>query len=472
MILNLKGKPYPKQIDFMKATHTYINYGGSRGGGKSWCGRRKALLMALNPDYAGIQILFLRRRYNDVYENHIFPLQQELYGFCKYRPESKSFDFPWGSRIIFGYCDHEKDVLQYQGKAFDVIFIEEATQFTSFMIQCLTESLRPSGLMRNQSNFPNCRMYFTCNPGGVGHAEIKRLFIDRSFKEAEDPDDYLFIPSTVYENDFLMKSDPKYVKRLEALPEQRRKAMLYGDWNVYEGQFFTDFTDNPEGYEDRKWTHVIKPFQIPASWRRYRSLDWGYSKPFSIGWWAVDNDGRAYRYREWYGWTGEPDVGLRYTPSQVAEEIKKIEAELEPDGVEHITGVADPAIFATQTGESVAETMEKLGVYHEPGDNKRLAGWDQMRERMRFDNEGYPLFYIFDTCRQFIRTIPSLIHDETKVEDLDTKQEDHIADESRYFCMARPVPPRIIIPAKAKIYNPLDTEVKPSVGGLGFIRSI
>lgn len=165
MILNLKGQPYPKQIEFMKAVATYINYGGSRGGGKSWTGRRKSLLLALNQDYAGIQILFLRRRYNDVYENHIFPLQQELYGVIRYRPESKSFDFPWGSRIIFGYCDHEKDVLQYQGKAFDVIFVEEATQFTQFMIQCLTESLRPSGMMKKQHLFTP-RMYFTCNPGG------------------------------------------------------------------------------------------------------------------------------------------------------------------------------------------------------------------------------------------------------------------------------------------------------------------
>lgn len=313
-------------------------------------------------------------------------------------------------------------------------------------------------------------MYFTMNPGGVGHAYMKRLFIDKDYRDAEDPNNYCFIPSTVFENDFLMNTDPDYVKRLEALPEQRRKAMLYGDWNVYEGQFFTDFRDNPEGYENRKFTHVIEPFAIPVSWKRYRSMDWGYAKPFSVGWWAIDHDGRAYRYRAWYGWTGEPDIGLRMTPSQVAEQIKKIEDELEPDGV-FISGVADPAIFATQTGESVAETMEKLKVYFEPGDNKRLAGWDQMRERMRFDEEGYPMLYVFNTDRQFIRTIPSLIHDETKLEDLDTTQEDHIADESRYFCMARPVAPRTIKVDKAKQYNPLETE-KPIQHGLGFIRTI
>lgn len=437
-------------------------------GGKSWTGRRKAVLLALNPDYAGMQILFLRRRYNDVYENHIFPLQQELYGFVKYHHESKSFNFPGGSRIIFGYCDHEKDVLSYQGKAFDCIFVEEATQFTQFMIQALTESLRPSGMMKKQGVFTP-RMYYTCNPGGVGHGYIKRLFIDKEYKDGENPDDYLFIPSTVYENDFLMQADPNYVKRLEALPEQRRKAMLYGDWNVYEGQFFTDFTDNREGYYTRQWTHVIEPFKIPDTWQRYRSLDWGYSKPFSVGWWAIDQDGRAYRYREWYGSTGEPDVGLRMTPSQVAEEIRRIETELEPEGI-YIQGVADPAIFATQTGESVAETMAMLGVYFDPGDNKRLAGWDQMRERMRFDTEGYPMMYIFNTCRNLIRTLPALIHDETKVEDLDTKQEDHGVDECRYFCMARPMPARLDLLPKPKIYNPLDSEQKVFADGLGFIR--
>lgn len=303
----------------------------------------------------------------------------------------------------------------------------------------------------------------------VGHAYIKRLFLDRDYKDAENPDEYVFIPSTVYENDFLMKADPNYVKRLEALPEQRRKAMLYGDWNVYEGQFFTEFTDNREGYINKQWTHVINPFPIPDTWKRYRSLDWGYSKPFSVGWWAVDHDGRAYRYREWYGWTGEPDVGLRLTPSQVAEEIKRIEGELEPSGT-FIQGVADPAIFATQTGESVAETMGKMGVYFDAGDNKRLAGWDQMRERMRFDHEGYSMFYVFNTCKQFIRTIPALIHDEVKHEDLDTKQEDHVADDSRYFCMARPIPPRLILPPKPKIYNPLESEIETFASGLGFLR--
>ncbi len=391
----------------------------------------------------------------------------ELYGLkgIRYNQGTKSIDFPWGSRLIFGYCDHENDILQYQGKAFDCIFIEEATQFTQFMIQALTESLRPSGMMVSYLNWIP-RMYFTMNPGGVGHAYMKRLFIDQAYERKERPENYSFVPSTVYENDFLMKNDPTYVESLENLPEQRRKAMLYGDWDVYEGQFFTDWRNDSEHYLDRKYTHVVEPFPIPETWKRYRVMDWGYSKPFSVGWYAINHDDQAFRYREYYGCTGEPDVGVRMTPEQVADEIRKIEEQLEPPGV-YIQGIADPAIFNSDTGKSIAESFEEKKVYFERADNSRLTGWNQMRERMKFDQEGYSMLYVFNTNKHFIRTIPALLHDDTKVEDLDTKQEDHIADECRYFCMARPVKPRIIVPPKPEIFNPLQSEKKVNTYGLG-----
>lgn len=467
-VIDLRMSPYEKQKEFFMKTNKFIAYGGSRGGGKSVAARTKDLLLFLNKNYAGMQILFLRRRYNDIYENHIFPMQLILNGFLKYNHGTKSFDAPWGSRIIFGYCDHEKDILQYQGKAYDCIFVEEATQFTPFMLQSLTESLRPSGFMKSYLNWTP-RMYYTCNPGGVGHAYIKRLFIDKSYERKEKPENYSFVPSTVYENKFLMDSDPSYVESLENLPENRRKAMLYGDWDVYEGQFFTDWRNNSEGYANRRYTHVIKPFRIPDTWQRYRVMDWGYAKPFSVGWYAVNGDGQAFRYREWYGCTGEPDVGLRMTPGAVADEIKKIEGELEPQGV-YIRGVADPAIFSTDTGESVAETFEKHGIYFEKADNARLNGWNQMRDRMKFDADGLSMLYVFDTCKHFIRTVPSLIHDETMVEDLDTTQEDHIADECRYFCMSRPIAPRKLWVPPPKRFDPLESDKKTfNVGGLDIL---
>lgn len=465
--LRLKGVPYPKQIEFFKKTNKFIAYGGSRGGGKSWSARRKALLLALNPDLRGIQILVLRRKFNDVWENHIYPLMMELHE-CKgirYNATTKSIDFPWGSRIMFGYCDHENDILQYQGKAYDVIFVEEATQFTANMLIALTESLRLSGFM-NPSNKWIPRMYYTCNPGGVGHAYVKRLFIDQIYQRAEKPENYSFVPSTVFENKFLMDNDPSYIESLENLPENRRKAMLYGDWDVYEGQFFTDWRNDPKHYLDHKYSHVIEPFPIPTSWKRYRAMDWGYSKPFSVQWWAVNHDGQAFMYREWYGCTGEPDVGLRLTPEQVGEQIMKIEKQLEPNDV-YIEGIADPAIFASDTGKSIAESFEDKGVYFTKADNSRLTGWNQMRERMKFDPEGFSQMYVFKTCTHFIRTIPALIHDKTRVEDLDTTQEDHGADTCRYFCMARPVKPRLLLLPKEKIFDPLESERRADSYGLG-----
>lgn len=468
--ITLRGNPYPKQIEFFKLRNKFIAYGGARGGGKSWAARRKALMLALNHDYRGIQILLLRRRYSDVYENHVYPLLGEIGAVVKYNDKTKSFDFPWGSRIIFGYCDNERDIMQYQGKAFDVIFVEEATQFTEFMLTVLTESLRPAGFMFNYAGFTP-RMYFTCNPGGAGHAYIKRLFIDKEFRGKEKASNYAFVPSTVFENDFIMQNDPTYVEILENLPEQRKKAMLYGDWNVFEGQFFTEFRDVKTHYFDRLETHVIGAFPVPEDWVRYRVMDWGYSKPFSIGWYAVDTNGIAYRYREWYGCTGEPDVGLRMTPEEVATHIREVEKELEPEGV-HIRGIADPAVFSSDTGKSIAETFSGKGVYFDRADNSRLSGWQQMRERLKFDKDGAPKLYFFHNNKHAIRTLPKLMHDTHKVEDLDTTQEDHIADEIRYFCMSRPIKTSISIIRDLPECSPLETYKKPQTYGLGIYKNL
>lgn len=468
MQIVLKGTPYPKQVAFFKAKAKFIAYGGSRGGGKSWAARRKATLLALSQNLCGIQILFLRRKYNDVFENHIYPLMLELGEVASFNQKTKSFDFPWGSRIIFGYCDNERDVLQFQGKAYDAIFVEEATQFNTFMLQTLTESLRPSGMMKSYKDW-SPRMYYTCNPGGEGHAYIKRLFIDRKFKSTEKAGDYLFIPSTVYENEFLMKTDPSYIEVLENLPEARKKAMLYGDWNVFSGQFFMEWRDVPENYYLRTNTHVIEPFTIPSTWKRFRVLDWGYAKPFSVGWYALDHDNVAYRYREWYGCTGEPDVGIRYTPQQVAEHIKAIESNYEPQGV-YIEGVADPAIFHTDTGKSIAEAFEDCGVFFIPADNSRLTGWQQMRTRLQFDDAGYAMLYFFKTNHHATRTVPTMIHDKIKLEDMDTNLEDHISDEVRYFCMHRKVASRsLVTPSDFNdLHDPLNlNEKRPNYYGLG-----
>ncbi len=281
--------PQEKQRLFLLAKKKHIGFGGARGGGKSWAVRTKAKLLALR--YAGIRILIVRRTYPELINNHIAILRTELRGIAKYNDKDKVLKFHNGSSIHFAYCAKDADLDRLQGVEYDVIFLDEATQLSEFQMKAIIACLR------GVNSFPK-RVYYTCNPGGQGHAYIKRIFIDRKYDEGEDPDDYEFIQSRVTDNAALLQAQPEYVKQLEALPQKLKRAWLDGDWNVFEGQFFEDFFDRPEHYAGRQWTHVIDPFPVPASWRVYRSFDWGYNKPFSCGWWAVDQDGVAYRILE------------------------------------------------------------------------------------------------------------------------------------------------------------------------------
>lgn len=253
-----------------------------------------------------------------------------------------------------------------------------------------------------------------------------------------------------------MENNPEYVAELEALPPKLREAWLHGSWDIFEGQFFEDFVDRPEHYKDRIFTHVIDPFEIPDNWKIYRSFDWGYAKPFSCGWWAIDTDGVAYRILELYGCTQTPNEGVKWTPDKVFSEIHRIETEHRWLKDKKIIGVADPAIWDAETGESIAEVAARHYVHFSPGDNKRLPGWLQVHYRLAFDENGFPMMYIFSNCKAFIRTIPMLLYDEHKVEDLDTDGEDHVADESRYFCMSRPIKPRMAPTPDEYATNPMN----------------
>lgn len=308
--------------------------------------------------------------------------------------------------------------------------------------------------VRGANDFPK-RTYFTLNPGGPSHGYFKRLFIDRNFQEQEHPEDYAFIQALCTDNTALMKSQPQYLRSLEKLPPKLRKAWLQGDWDVYEGQFFEDFYDRPDHYRDRRYTHVIEPFEIPKEWKLYRSFDWGYHRPFSCGWWAVDYDGVAYRILELYGCTATPNEGVRWTPEQVFSKIRRIETEHRWLRGRRITGIADPAIWDGETGESIAQTAARHQVFFQPGDNKRLPGWMQVHYRLQLDENGYPQMYIFKNCRAFRRTMPLLQYDRVNAEDVDTDGEDHVADEVRYFCMSRPIRPRLPKAADGYARSPL-----------------
>ena len=441
------GRAQPKQTLFLKDKHRHIAYGGARGGGKSWAVRTKSKLLAFR--YPGIKILIVRKTYKELQNNHIEQMTAELAGFAKYNRSDKMFRFPNGSTISFGYCANEGDLGQYQGAEYDVVFIDEAGQLQESWIRKINLCVRGT------NGFPK-RTYYTLNPGGPGHAYFKRVFVDRNFNPDEDPNDYFFIQAKVEDNKALMDTQPDYLRELENLPPTLRAAWKDGRWDVYEGQFFEDFRDDPEHYQDRRWTHVIEPFEIPDGWTICRSYDFGYGKPFSCAWWAVDYDGTIYRIMELYGCTRTPNEGVKWTPDKQFEEIHKTEMQHPWLKGKTIIGVADPAIWDASRGESVADTAARYGVFFTPGDNERIAGWMQCHYRLQFDEDGYPRMYVFNTCRAFIRTIPLLIYDEHKVEDLDTTMEDHVADEWRYFCMSRPIKPIRAVKEQRIIFDPLD----------------
>ncbi len=445
------GKPNKKQLLFMKDSHRHIAFGGARGGGKSWAVRAKAKLLCMR--YPGIRLLIVRRTYPELYNNHINILRKELFGIVKYNDKEKLMTFPNGSTVSFSYCASDKDLDRLQGVEYDVIFLDEATQLSEYQMRAIVACVRAV------NSYPK-RIYYTCNPGGKGHSYIKRLFIDKRYNEGEDPTEYSFIQSLVTDNTALMEADPSYIRQLESLPPKLRDAWRYGDWNIFEGQFFEDFIDNPQGYEDRQYTHVIPAFDIPSGWNIYRSYDFGYNKPFSCAWWAVDYDGVLYRILELYGCTANPNEGVKWTPEKQFSEIARIEREHPWLRGKNIQGVADPSIWDTSRGDSVADTAARYGIWFTPGDNKRIAGWMQMHYRFAFDENGYPMMYIFDNCKAFIRTIPQLTYSNTDPEDLDTSLEDHVADEARYFCMTRPISPSSGVTAPEIGDDPLNMMTK------------
>lgn len=415
--------------------------------------------------HPGIKTLIIRQTYPELEKNHIQQFRQLLVPtYATYNQQRKQMQFPNGSIIDFQYCKADKDLDRLQGSEYDLIFIDEATNLTEYQLKAI------AACCRGVNDFPK-RIYYTCNPGGQGHGYIKRIFIDRRFLPGENPDDYSFTQALVQDNKALMEKDPEYVRFLEALPSKLRKAWLEGSWDIFEGQFFEDFRDDPDHYMDRKWTHVIEPLDyIPPGWSIYRSYDFGYAKPFSVGWWAIDYDGRAYRILELYGCTGEPNEGVKWTAAEQARKIQEIERQHPWLKGKRIRGVADPAIWNAESGESVADTMARYQIYFDKGDHERISGWMQMHYRFMFDEEGIPMMYIFKNCKAFIRTIPLMIYDEHKVEDLDTDLEDHVADEARYFCMSRPIAPRIIEKKLVLGDDPLNQRVNKKPKGLYVIH--
>ena len=439
-------QPQPRQQIFLSRPEPEALYGGAAGGGKSDALLAEALRQVDIPHY---RALILRKTYPQLTD--LIDRSAALYGAsfpqAEYIAGSHCWRFPSGAKISFGSMQYKKDRTNYQGRAYDYIAFDELTHFEWDEYSYMMSRNRPTG--------PGTRVYMRAatNPGGVGHGWVRARFVTPAAPLTPILEHYtvrgpgrqvlhlsrsrIFVPSTIFDNRRLLDNDPGYLARLAALPEAEKQALLYGRWDSFEGQVFTEWRDDPAHYADQRWTHVIAPFAVPSWWKIWRGYDFGYSKPFSVGWYAADGDGRLYRIREFYGCTDTPNTGLRIDPAEQARRIREIETTDPLLKGRQITGVADPAIFDESRGESIAAMMERSPFFLHwlPGDNTRLPGKMQFHYRLAFDAEGRPMFQVFSTCRHFLRTIPNLVYDTADVEDVDSAQEDHIYDECRYVLM-------------------------------------
>jgi phage terminase large subunit len=413
-VLRLRGAPNPRQEEFLRAGQKYVAYGGARGGGKSWALRRKCVILAMT--CPGIRILLVRRTLPELRENHLLPLMGELGKYVRYISGERAFVFPGGSRLRLGYCADESDTAQYQGQEYDVVCMDEGTQFTEYQFTCLNACLR-GGL----SGMPK-RFYITCNPGGVGHAWVKRLFIDRDYRAGERAEEYAFIPARVRDNEFLMKNDPGYLRQLESLPDELRRAWLDGEWDAFAGQFFSEFN---------RRTHVCRPFEIPRGWKRIFSADYGLDMLAGL-WVALSEEGTAYVYRE------------IYRSDLIVSEAARAILALEAPGEEIALRLAPPDLWGRtrDSGAAVTELFARGGVCFCRANNDRIQGWMALREWLRAP-DGAPKLKIFETCANLIRTLPMLRFDSRCVNDAATQPHEptHAPDALRYFASSQP-PPR------------------------------
>lgn len=415
--------PNPKQREFFLARQKYIAYGGARAGGKSWAVRVKALLGALsNP---GIRILIMRRTYPELEATMIQPMLQAIGGaaaggkpagryLADYSATQRTVFFSNGSLVKFGHLQSQAALTEYQGQEYDWIFLDEATHFTEYEFRML------GACLRGANGLPK-RMYLTCNPGGVGHQWVRRLFVVREYDAArENPDDYRFIPATVDDNTALSDDERRdYIASLDLLPEDIRAAHRYGDWDALAGQFFREF---------RREKHVAAPVSLPAAWPRYRVFDYGLDM-FACYWAAIDGGGRIWVYREYC----EPGLVV----SDAAAAMRR----LTPPGEEIRYTIAPPDMWTTlkDSGRTMAEIFTEHGVGLVRASNARVQGWMCVKEYLKTRGDGRPGLIVFDTCVSLIRSLPALMHSESNPSDAATEPHDitHSPDALRYLCAHR-----------------------------------
>lgn len=442
---------HPKQFGTLISRATEILYGGAAGGGKSYLMRIAAILWCCQ--IPGLQVYIFRRHFDELYKNHMegpggFPnllAEWVKAKLCTINESKHTIRFWNGSTIFLCHCQHEKDVYKYKGPEIHVLMIDELTQFTAKMYNFLRSRMRLGNLKLPEQfagMFP--RALNGTNPGDIGHNWVKAAFVDNApeseivpMPKAEGGMLRQYVRALLSDNPSVDAED--YSGKLEGLGDPALvRAMLNADWDIVAGGMFDDLWQRAK--------HAIKPFAIPKSWTVDRSFDWGSSKPYAVGWWAESDGttapngityprGTLFRIHELYGWNGKPNEGCKALATEIADQIKEIEASFDFT-VE--AGPADDAIWDEQNGNCIARDMAEHGVYwtragKTPGTRK--TGWEKMRRLLKaatqFPMEDAGLF-VFENCTQFIRTVPVLPRDQKKTDDVDTAAEDHIADETRY----------------------------------------
>ena len=409
-ILRIRGTPNERQKLFFASRARYTAYGGARGGGKSWALRRKLIGLCLR--YPGIRCLLVRRSYAELKANHVRPLLEEYGSLLSWSEGDKTLTLANGSSIALGYCASTRDVLRYQGQEYDIIAIDEATQLSEYQFSIFKACLRGTYVAPR-------RMYLTCNPGGIGHAWVKRLFVERNFRGDEDPDDYLFISAQVYDNPVLLKADPAYVRQLETLPQKLRDAWLYGRWDVFEGQFFSEF--DPD-------VHVCSARDIPDELHYFVAFDYGFDMLAALLM-GYDENGNLFVVDEFC----QPNLTLSEAANQVARLCQ---------GRNVCYAVASPDLWNRRqdSGKSGFEVMQSVSGMPPmcAADNRRVPGWRVLREYLK-PSDGAPMLRISSVCAELIRSMPALLCDAMRPEDASDEPHavTHAPEALRYAVMSR-----------------------------------
>lgn len=419
----------PKQKDFLKSIerNPITFYGGAKGGGKSFAIR--AIMLLRRFQYPKSQGAIFRRSYPELEGNHIRPMFQQWPFLREYYNESKKLlTLPNGSTLQFCHCHNETDVDLYQGREFHDLAIDEAGQWTEAMFRKLSGS--------NRSSIPGIkpRIILTGNPGGPGHSWLKRIFVERRFNERERPNDHSFIQALVDDNKALIENDPDYLFKLESEPnEALRKAYRFGDWDIFAGQFFGEI---------RREIHLVKPFIIPYHWNRFGAYDFGFNHPAAFGWFATDEDGNVYLYRELV----KPQLRI----DQFAQELNKYDdtQKLYPIVAGHDCW-AKKVVMNETSPPTIAEEFARHGIHLKKAIIDRIQGASQLRKYLAWQDRpnNKPRFYIFETCSLSYEAIARMIHDPDRPEDVlkvdaiegDLNTGDDAYDMVRYGLMSRPM---------------------------------